>query len=271
MRDSRPFRWDTAAEDVGARLRVLLRTVCHDPDHPDGPGVALRQDLLDVAAVAAGMKPAALAGVGYEVDAQAPGLADALAGLGLVVTVRYPWIPACDADGLPVWYAAALERRYMAVTVVAVAQHDRVLANLPAPGEPVDAVGEATLLGYPPCCATAYHHRRRRYHHLMLGMLERQADGDEARMARLFGAGALPTPRSAQEAASLRDLVVPDFAPFTSIAMCAGCTDHDESPARRLAAGYARIARDTGFDPCAAPDRGDKIPDSRPTPRNVTE
>ena len=205
----------------------------------------LAQEALDAIAVAAGLKPAAIFGCGYRDDALMAVVSAVPVGCGLSIGERRGW--AVEA-GLPAWYAGPLREAVTAerLLVVGAAAGDQGWRQLM--GENPDLDAEARGLGYPSCCVAEFHRRRLDYHLITVGMLTRQAAGDEGLMGRLARARVRPTPRGEAEVRALLQATRTVFAPFTSIAMCAACEQAPDSPARRIGTAFQRLAASVGFD-----------------------
>ena len=202
----------------------------------------LAQDLIDVAAAAAGLKPSAVVGFGYSLTDAARQVGAAARVAGMVVAECRPWRATCDVENLPAWYADEVAGLYEAVRVLVFAPRPEELRALSASTAPLTGLLEATALGYPQCCVDAYHQRRNAYHLLNLRMLSRQTDGNEEAMKRLFRAGVTIAPKDDAEADDLTKVTRTVFAPFTSIAICDACDTNDDSPARRISKRFRSFA-----------------------------
>jgi len=204
---------------------------------------AARQEGLDLVATIAGLKPLCLAGRGVaDVDWHAA-LRRVAAEAGLCLLEAAPWFPADPSGTLPDWYVAATARRG-AATVAYLCRDDAVrrrAAALSAEGR-VAAADEAALLGYPVCCVAQHHRRALAFERLRIELLERIAQGDRERMARLVAAGIEPLPTSEADWRRQARLTAIAPAPATSVNMCDACATDPESAAARLSRRYRALA-----------------------------
>ncbi len=238
---SRPHLSEVAAPSV--LTASLKRTV-------DGLPASLRaegaQEALDVLAVAAGIKPLALLGVGDADGSVASALLDAARKAGLNVTDTSPWRVAEGWRGLPSWYRDLAELQEGASPVCVVSRP--VGASVPAGGSEISVGEEAAALGYPKCCVRDFHRKRRLFHIYSLRAVSRQAGGDAEAMRRLARAQTMLAPRSAVERRALALATRTVFAPATSLAMCRVCENATDSAAMRLSARYRALAVDAGAE-----------------------
>ncbi|HUK59902.1 MAG TPA: hypothetical protein VLV50_11795 [Stellaceae bacterium] len=188
------------------------------------------QEGLDLLAMAAGLKPVAMFGRGGAVEPWRA-LAREFA-LPMIETA--PWEPAALGGSLPRWYLDATATRRARQRILVVARPRDALARaeaLVAQGR-VEAAAEAGLLGFPPCCVAAHHAAALAYEREIAERITRANPGDEARMARLVEAGAVPY------------VEPPAISPsrWTSVNLCDTCVASDDSPARRLEQAYRALA-----------------------------
>ena len=204
------------------------------------------QEALDVLAVAAGLKPLALLGVGDPDGSVANALSGAATQAGLTVTSMAPWRVDAGLRGLPSWYRDNVSVRDDAAVIAAVSQPGG--APLPAGGSEISVGEGAAALGYPKCCVREFHRKRRLFHIFSLRAISRQAGGDSEAMRRLARAQVMLAPRSAAERRALALATRTVFAPATSLAMCWVCENAADSAAMRLSAGYRALAVDLGAE-----------------------
>lgn len=204
------------------------------------------QAALDVLAVAAGLKPLALLGIGDPDGVVANAVSGAAAQAGLSVTTMTPWRVGAGLRGLPSWYRDIVAVRDGAPVIAAVSRPGG--APLPAGGSEISVGEEAALLGYPECCVRDFHRKRRLFHIFSLRAISRQAGGDAKAMRRLAGAQIMLAPRSAAERRALALATRTIFAPATSLAMCRICENDVDSAAMRLSARYRALAVDAGAE-----------------------
>lgn len=242
-----PARKNPDIQELAAVIRQALRdTTTPSPD-------VFAQDLLDVLAVGAGLKPAAVIGFGYAVNDSVDKIIELAAALGMATSMSHPWQASCDAEELPSWYVDTLARFYGSTPIHIVTTTPASLNVLVKSKPPISAQQESVTLGYPICCVTKYHRRRKAYHLLTLGMLARQVDGNEVRMRRLVKSGVAMTPKGESETSALLSATQTDFAAFTSIAMCDACATDSDSPARRISTQFRQLADQTGLLPFLTP------------------
>jgi hypothetical protein len=204
------------------------------------------QDALDVLAVAAGLKPLALLGVGDADGSVVSTLSDAARKAGLNVIDAAPWRVMEGWRGLPSWYRNLAELQEGASPVWVVSRPDA--APVPAGGSEISVGEEAAALGYPECCVRDFHRKRRLFHLFSLRAISRQTAGDTEAMRRLAGAQIMLAPRSAAERRALALATRMDFAPATSVAMCRVCENAADSAAMRLSACHRALAVDAGAE-----------------------
>jgi hypothetical protein len=232
-------------------LAAVIRQVLHVTTMPSLEDFA--QDLLDVLAVGAGLKPAAVIGFGYAVNDSVDNIIALTATMGMATSMSHPWQAACDAEDLPSWYVDTLARFYGSTPIHIVTATPTSLNALVTSKPPISAQQESVTLGYPICCVTEYHRRRKAYHLLTLGMLARQVDGNEVRMRRLVKSGVAMAPKGETETNALLSATQTDFATFTSIAMCDACATEPDSPARRISTQFRQLADQTELLPFLTP------------------
>lgn len=192
------------------------------------------QEMLDVRAVAAGLKPAAFLGFETPVAGPPP---------GMVGTWISAWVSRGELDDVPAWYAEAVraEKALMRVLLVfpakaAIPSSAASLFDMDPSFRRDDELGveaEAAMLGYPACCVADHAFWRAAVHRRSAELTLEAAGGDVARAARLAAAGWQPP---------FNELEMREFAPHTSILMCPACAADPDSPARRLGRAYAALA-----------------------------
>lgn len=240
-----------ARDNDGQALAAVIRQALQETKMPSPEIFA--QDLLDVLAVEAGLKPAAIIGFGYPIDDAVDKIIAQTEARGMATGLSHPWRATCDAEDLPSWYADTLARLYASTPIHIVAATPAIQDALVKRNPPLSAQQESTILGYPICCVTEYHRRRHTYHVLTLGMLARQVDGNEDRMKRLVQSGVQMSPKGETETTALLQATRTVFAPCTSISMCDACSVDTNSPAMRLSTRFRVLAKESGLSPYLTP------------------
>lgn len=238
---------DLADKSTLKRALNKLRLIQLADTHHEG-GRQHAQEMLDVLALLAGLKPVYLLGRGFEDQGWAAGVAAFAEAEGLIVVDGPYWRGASDLEGFPSWYIAASEREFAGFRARYICRTrafaDEVRA-VNAAGRPSTAT-EAQLLGFPECCVRAHRGRERAYHEYWYSTARRRTSDDEAAILALLAADEALEPATAEDAAKFR--IATDFvsAPFTSVNTCDSCAGSAPSPAMRLSARYAELARVIG-------------------------
>jgi hypothetical protein len=168
------------------------------------------QDGLDLLATIAGLKPVCLIGRGFA-DAERSAVLRRVAGdAALPVLEAAPWFAEAEPGFFP---------------------------------------DEAALLGYPLCCVAQHHYRALAFERLAIEMLERLAQGDRGRVARLIEAGVEPLPATEEEWRRFESLTAIHPSPSTSVNPCDACTADPASAAAALSRRYDRLAAAAGYPP----------------------
>ena len=213
---------------------------------------AAAQEGLDLLAVLAGLKPAAVLGYARADQGWRDALAEEAGRAGLAVRPCTAWISAGEFDGAPGWYAEGVAELRAKAALIAVAPDETAFAALTdGPAPVLDAAAEAALLGYPACCVAGHADWRRALHLATAPILLAAAGGDTGRARRMAAADWVPTPRDADEAARLAALLDRDVAPCTSILPCRACTADDRGPTPALSRAFRALALSCGH--AAAP------------------
>jgi hypothetical protein len=201
------------------------------------------QDALDIAAVAAAVKPAALFGLAGETPARIEALTRVALHAGLSVATGRAWVVAGETDGLPSWYAEAIDaqRSKIAITVI----------GAPAPCARLTSDDEAALLGYPRCCTAAQRARANLLHGLRARRIAALTDDDDARR-RLALNGVEFLPRDDVDARELAQALDVTIAPFTAMALCGTCARDGASPGIAFSRRMAELASLTSLTARAA-------------------
>lgn len=226
----------------GSWLQGLRHAVA---EAPEDDRAATAQEALDIVAAAVGLKPAAIVGRGRREENLMAAVRTAAMD-GLIVADIPGWLEPIAA--LPAWYAALLHQAAAKERLLLVGLASRRDEWQQLSRELPDAFAVARGLGYPSCCVAEFHRRREGYHLISIDMLARQTAGDVESMRRLARANVLPAPLGDAELRAFLQATRTVFAPFTSIAMCGACERDPNSPARRIGADFARLAKDIGFD-----------------------
>ncbi len=210
---------------------------------PPEARAASAQDALDVVAVAAGIKPFAVAGWGFDSTAFRVAIAAAAARAGLAAFDGLPWIGESGNSGRR-WYDEALREDLAATQILFVGPPGTEAALRRLAGSRLGLREEARVLGYPLCCVMEFHRRQRLFHLITRRMIGRQAQGDETLKRRLARARAMLTPKTETELKLLLRAARMIFAPFTSIVMCPACEAESGSAARILSARFESLSGD---------------------------
>jgi hypothetical protein len=204
----------------------------------------LAQEVLDLLAVAAGVKPVCLLGRGFDDPAWVAGAVMVADEMKLRV-IQGPFWDAPEAmEGLPDWYVALVRADLAPFRAFYVARTAAVAEKLTAACETgfPTAAEEAALLGYPPCCVAAHQARNRTFHEAMLSILARQAGDDPDAQAKLMASGDPLLPETeAEQAAFLGGMQVTP-GPFTSVNLCESCAADRDSPGAKMSQQYAALA-----------------------------
>jgi hypothetical protein len=230
--------------DVEALRRVSAALAIARARASGDPRTALRQDGLDLLATVAGLKPVCLLGRGAREDQWIDTALALAARSGLYAMAAAPWDAEDSAAMLPEWYVHAAARRRAAHPVLYLCRDTGTRADvaaLSAAGR-VAVADEAALLGYPRCCVAQHHAQALGLERLLAETIERQAQGDPVRAARLTEAGVAPLPSSREGWARHASLSAIAPSRFTSVNMCRACAADRDSPARRLSRRYEQLA-----------------------------
>ena len=218
------------AADITALHDALRAIVADDRD--------AAQDALDVAAVAAAIKPAAVFGLAGETSQRIERLAAASFRNGLITSYGRAWLVAGEGEGLPQWFTEALAEQRGRVPIVVIGAR--------APALRLTTAEEARLMGFPPCC-TAAHARRTRDLHFHRARRIGEATNDDALRRRMTLAGVEFAARDAEERALLAHALDVSVAPFTALALCASCAGNDGSPGAQFSQRMGQLAAATGL------------------------
>ncbi len=227
---------------------LLLRTFRTLQDLPrDGSGChdekAYRQECLDFLAMVAGMKPVFMTGRGFDDTEWIAGAISVARKMGLWVEIGSMWTAKPTPSGLPDWFVDFTESARGGDAVFICCKRETADAlNWALRRGRVTLAGEARLLGYPECCVTSQYRRDECLDRAYYMILERTANGDEARMRRLTDKDAQLYPNTPEEEDLLEKASQINVAPYTSIKMCESCLLDPHSPARRLSERYEQLA-----------------------------
>ncbi len=213
-----------------------------------GPAVdrdEMAQEMLDLLAVLAGLKPVFLLGRGLDEPAWVEGVLNLVRDLRLQAIEGPFWDATPFGDSVPVWYAdgtrAVLGRMRAWYVCKAPAAAQAVSRICEAGGHPTIAE-EAALLGYPECCVAAHYRRALAYHRAVFSILTRRAEGDRDRMHELLHEAESLAPETEAEKAAFERAMAVVPAPFGSWNMCEGCAASADSPSARLSRRYFALA-----------------------------
>lgn len=225
-----------------ARLRRALRRLLKIPAVGDEAEIA--QESLDFLALLAGLKPVYVLGRGFDDPVWIDGVRALATEYRLNAVTGPLWQPDEHVRALPEWYAkymragiAAKRAAYISKTR---ATHAAVLAAC-ATGTPTIAE-EARLLGFPECCVAAHYERVRAFHSLVLAILSRRTGGDADAMQTLLANGEKLVPEYEEERAAYDRAIKLRPGPFTSLNLCAPCSQSTTSPGMRIVERYGDLA-----------------------------
>lgn len=223
-----------------------LRTVSFDGDKEDEWENAT--DLLEIAAVAAGLKPAHLSGAGTRgltVQLQLEAISSAHGLYAMYTPPPAPWRPRPSRlpPELQEFLAARKDIERARISSVLWIYRDEDVADL-IPNAVSGASSVAQVLGYPDCCVTSTAERSLQIHEALYGCYWEMASGSIASVEDMIIRDVevdldIPMPN---------DLFSPDF-PFIQFCPCA-CRGKTPSPSRKINAGYEKLAR--ALDPSFA-------------------
>jgi hypothetical protein len=205
-----------------------------------------RREALDILAVAAGLKPAAVIGYGGGPSALLAAVEEVAARFGLVARRCTAWTTRGELDAVPAWFATAVvaarrRTRLLAVSLLP----DRLHALNGHGAAPLAPFTESALLGYPTCCTADHAEWRAAMHRELAKGIMTAAGADEQRARRLAAAGWVPVPAPGSTLAALLRRAAADH---TAIVMCPDCFAFPSSAARRISAAFAELARRYGLD-----------------------
>jgi hypothetical protein len=226
-------------------LRSLLKKLRALPiDRADRHNVMMAsQEILDLLAARAGIKPVCVLGRGFD-DAKWIDGAVAIAKKADLHVLEGPmWNAEPEDETLPQWFREqlrALAPAGNAFYICKLPGHAQAVRNS-FENPPITVEEEASLLGYPLCCVQGYYERHTLVNRTFYTMLDRTAKGDVAEMRRLVQEKVKLTPTPDEEA-DLRRATEFRFAPFTSFHVCAACAADASRPARHVSEKYEGLA-----------------------------
>jgi hypothetical protein len=229
------------------RLRSMLKKLRKIPfDRTDPANAAMApQEMLDILAMVAGIKPVSLLGRGFNDARWVEGARAIACASGLHVIPGPEWSAQPPNEGLPDWYGSVRALADSLANTVFYICKAKALAEEVAEccdSNRITIEQEARLLGYPPCCVQDHYRRQKLFNRAFALMLERTAGGDSAEMQRIVREDVQMSPQTPEEIAALREAVGFVFAPFTSFTMCDSCINDRTSLARRISGHYRALA-----------------------------
>jgi hypothetical protein len=223
------------------KLRSVEASLGGDVDR-----LEVAQEILDLLALRAGLKPVLLLGRGLDDPRWIAGALGVARDLHLRVVEGPYWDATPFGDDVPGWYAERVfsgQAPFRAWYVCRSAETEQTVRAVAAAGGRLAVAQEARLLGYPECCVAAHYERALAFHRATLSILRRHAGGDAAGMRSLVDTAArLPAGTDAERAGlAAAATIVP--APFGSWNMCPDCAEDGDSPSAHLSRRYAALAR----------------------------
>ncbi len=230
------------------KLRSALKKLMAVPyDTADfANAAAAPQEMLDILATVAGLKPVFLLGRGFDDPSRVRGVSDIAAGMGLHVRVGPFWTSAGPSE-LPDWLVdinAGKNADKKAVYITRTRSAADEVIRINTTGGRISVEDEARLLGYPACCVSHHYANVARVDRLYSLLLKRVGGGDEARMRQLVLDDVEMAPETEEEIALARTFEMPMASqiPYSSINACPACETNPDSPARRVAAKFKALA-----------------------------
>ena len=233
------------------RLRNTLRKLRALPigDNPTDRLMA-PQEMLDLLACAAGIKPVCILGRGFA----PPGWIDGAAKIAGEVGLHYFKAPTWVDDDFPWEVSDALDPHQKRLAdVVYISRTTAIrgqLVEVQAAGGKLTVEQEAHFTGYPLCCVTEHHHRTRLMREAFFMMFIRMAGGNKEQAIRLMLDDVAVSPETPQEVEMFEQANELNMAPFTSVNMCRSCASDDRSPAWELSRKYRNLCLE--IDPLLA-------------------
>ena len=206
---------------------------------------ALAQEMLDLLAVLAGLKPVFLLGRGLDDPRWVDGVLSRARAARLHPIEGPFWDATPFGDAVPAWYAentlatlAGMRAWYVCRAPAA----ERAIRRVCDEGGRPTIAEEAALLGYPECCVAGHYRRALAYHRAILSVLGRRVGGDEARIQSLLRESDRIEPETEAEKAAFARAAAVVPAPFGSWNMCDACIASAGSPSGRLSIRYRALA-----------------------------
>ena len=214
------------------------------------------QERLEIVAVKAAIKPVAVLCAGNGNSTYWKDLEKRLWALSLHVCTGPPWLAPSDLETLPEWYSAEWNMRDQRIGWFYISRERKMAQALCDLGRAraFSTEREAELLGYPLCCVRDYHRNVRELHQMNARLIFDLCQGNDEKMRRLVRSGIELRPRDQQEINRFLYLVSPQFAPYTSIAMCTDCRRGLRMDAQRVSQNMKRLTE------LADPDLTEQLP-----------
>ncbi len=234
-----------ADHDLGHAERAWARQAARAVQSADTADLTI---VLDLIAVVAGQKPAAL--IQSSADHASVSRLPSRLLTSHTVEAHPHWLVPEETAGLPDWYTGALLSLRISTTV-------HIFSPAQAPFvPPTSAAAEAALLAYPPCCVAEFYRRRRLHHLLAAKRIRHFAGPDTAKATAYVMSEVMLAPSSAAERAAHAASMNFVLAPHTGVAMCRACAADMGSPARRMSRAYRTFAQAAGIEDLLSPGAG---------------
>jgi len=231
------------------RLRNTLRKLRQIPiDRKDRADSAmLPQEMLDVLAMLAGLKPVYLLGRGFDDRAWIEGVLAIAKFQGLHIVAGPKWMPASRGlDFLPEWFRTLVaETQTDKASVYYICRTRTISEELKAivsDGQ-ITIEQEARLLCYPECCVSEHYQRGQLVDALLYKLVSRAAKNDEAKMRELILNDVSIGIETEEERSLYAQMTNMHAAPFTSFHMCSDCSSGKSNAANLISAKFEAIAR----------------------------
>jgi hypothetical protein len=223
-------------------LRSLLKKLRALPiDRADRHNVMMApQEILDLLAARAGIKPVCVLGRGFDDVKWIEGAVAIAKKADLHVLEGPMWNAEPEDETLPKWFREHLRALSPVGNVFYICKlpsHAQAVRKS-FESQPITMEEEASLLGYPLCCVQEHYERGALLYRTFYTMLDRTAKGDVEEMRRLVREKVKVTPETPDEQADFQRATEFTLAPFTSFHICAACAVDASRPAREVSQKY---------------------------------
>jgi hypothetical protein len=216
------------------------------------------QEILDLLAVRAGIKPVALLGRGFDDRQWIEGAVAIARKAGLHIVEGPAWNTGPENEALPDWFREHMKAGGAIDGLIYVCRTEANAEAVKKSFEMLTVDEEARLLGYPSCCVRAHYERDAQLNSAFYKLVERCANGDVVEMKRILTEDVTVVAESAEERAAFEEATKLVPAEFTSFHMCDACAADPESPANRLSRKYKELVETIDADFAAETRRAKK-------------